>query len=101
MIRFAGMTDCSHLDAIRNPPPRTEGCEECLQTGQKWVAVRKCLTCGHVGCCDSSPGKHARGHFHDTQHPLIEPIGPGRYWTWCYLDDDYVDRRSEDAQPYA
>ena len=93
------MTRCPHLDAIRDPAPKTpQGCEECLKAGQEWVALRKCLTCGHVGCCDSSPGKHARGHFHATQHPLIEPLG-GRPWTWCYVEDDYVDR--EGAQPSA
>ena len=85
------MTLCSHLDADRHAAPRTAGCEECLATGGQWVALRKCLTCGHVGCCDSSPGTHARAHFHATRHPLIEPLS-GRPWTWCYVDDAYVDR---------
>jgi uncharacterized UBP type Zn finger protein len=83
---------------IRDPAARTRGCEECLKTGGRWVALRKCLTCGHVGCCDSSPGKHARAHFQATQHPLIEPQG-GQHWTWCYIDNDYVDRGA--AQPRA
>ncbi len=92
-----GMPTCSHLDQIRNPPPLSNGCEECLRTGQRWVALRECLTCGHVGCCDSTPGRHARAHFHETKHPLIEPLGGGK-WTWCYIDDAYVDR-AEGAQP--
>ncbi len=90
---------CSHLALARDPPPRTPGgCEECLKSGGRWVQLRLCRICGHVGCCDSSPGKHARGHFHATKHPLIEPLG-GQQWTWCYVDDDYVDRGA--AQPGA
>jgi uncharacterized UBP type Zn finger protein len=77
-----------------------DGREECLLTGQRWVALRKCLTCGHVGCCDSSPGKHARAHFRATGHPLIEPLGGGENWTWCYIDDEYVER-TEPARPPA
>ena len=92
------MANCTHLGMIRPVDARTRGCEECLKTGARWVSLRKCLTCGHVGCCDSSPGKHARAHFHGTQHPLIEPL-QGEQWTWCYLDNDYVERES--AQPHA
>ena len=83
---------CTHLNQIRDPAPLTpEGCEECLREGKQWVEARKCLVCGHVGCCDSSEGRHARAHFHSTQHPLIEPLS-GKKWTWCYVDDEYVDR---------
>jgi hypothetical protein len=84
--------DCSHLGAAQDAAARSEGCEECLKTGQKWFALCKCLTCGHVGCCDASPGKHARGHFHETGHPLVEPLRRGNDWTWCFIDCDYVDR---------
>jgi uncharacterized UBP type Zn finger protein len=74
---------------MRPVTARTNGCEECLQTGQHWVQLRQCQTCGHVGCCDSSPGKHARAHFHQTQHPIIKAF-PGMEWAWCYLDNDYI-----------
>ncbi|NCT66459.1 MAG: UBP-type zinc finger domain-containing protein [Rhodanobacteraceae bacterium] len=81
-------TPCQHLDQVRDVPPRTPaGCEECLKTGARWVHLRLCLTCGHVGCCDSSPGKHATRHFHHTQHPLIRSFEPGEDWGWCYVDE--------------
>ena len=79
---------CTHLGAIRNVAPRTpEGCEECLATGGRWVQLRLCLSCGHVGCCDSSPGKHATAHFRKTRHPLIRSFEPGEDWAYCYVDD--------------
>ncbi len=82
---------CSHLSQAKDPPPRTPpGCEECLQSGDRWVQLRLCRICGHVGCCDSSPGKHATGHFHSTRHPLIRSFEPGESWTWCYLDEQVV-----------
>ena len=66
---------------------RQKGCQECLKTGDTWVHLRLCLTCGHVGCCDSSKNKHATRHFHATKHPLIRSIEPGESWLWCYVDD--------------
>jgi uncharacterized UBP type Zn finger protein len=84
------MAKCEHLkDANPNVEPRSEGCEECLQTGQRWVALRKCLTCGHVGCCDSSPGRHADGHFRQTGHAVMQAYD-GSDWKWCYVDRAYV-----------
>ena len=80
------MKQCSHLDQIRDVQPHTRGCEECLKTGGQWVHLRLCLTCGHVGCCDSSPGKHATKHFHHTHHPLVRSAEPGEDWGWCYVD---------------
>jgi uncharacterized UBP type Zn finger protein len=78
---------CAHLDQIRPVEPRTpEGCEECLATGGKWVHLRLCLTCGHVGCCDNSNGAHATKHFHATRHALIRSLEPGEVWAWCYID---------------
>jgi CPA1 family monovalent cation:H+ antiporter len=62
------------------------GCEECLALGWTWVHLRQCLTCAHVGCCDSSQGRHARAHFHDTAHPLMRSIEPGEAWRWCFVD---------------
>jgi uncharacterized UBP type Zn finger protein len=81
-------TRCTHLDQVRDVVPRTpEGCEECLKTGSRWVHLRLCLECGHVGCCDSSPNKHATKHFHQTQHPIIRSFEPGEDWGWCYPDE--------------
>ncbi|HEY4866881.1 MAG TPA: UBP-type zinc finger domain-containing protein [Candidatus Dormibacteraeota bacterium] len=79
---------CSHLDQIRAVRPRTpQGCEECLAIGDSWVHLRLCLTCGHVGCCDSSKNKHATKHFRVTMHPLIQSLQPGENWIYCYVDD--------------
>jgi uncharacterized UBP type Zn finger protein len=79
--------NCNHLNQIHSVQPRTpEGCEECLQAGGRWVHLRLCLTCGHVGCCDSSPGKHATGHFQHTRHPIVRSFEPGEDWGWCYVD---------------
>ncbi|HEX4952760.1 MAG TPA: UBP-type zinc finger domain-containing protein [Thermoanaerobaculia bacterium] len=78
---------CTHLDQIQITHTDQHGCEECLKTGGRWVHLRMCLTCGHVGCCDSSPGKHATGHFHATSHPLMRSIEPGEKWIWCYVDE--------------
>ena len=78
---------CTHLDHIKNVQSRTpNGCEECLKMGDKWVALRLCLECGHVGCCDSSKNKHATKHFHTTTHPIIRSFEPGEDWRWCYID---------------
>ena len=81
--------NCEHLrDAPRVVQPRTpEGCEECLRDGTRWVHLRLCLSCGHVGCCDSSPQKHAAAHFRETTHPVMRSIEPGEAWRWCYVDD--------------
>ncbi len=65
---------------------RPKGCEECLKIGQGWVHLRECLVCGHVGCCDSSIGKHATGHFHALHHPVMRSLEPGDHWGWCYVD---------------
>jgi uncharacterized UBP type Zn finger protein len=80
-------TTCSHLSQIRDVQPKTpKGCEECLKTGMRWVHLRLCLTCGHVGCCDNSIGKHATAHFHGAKHPIIKSFEPGEDWKWCYID---------------
>lgn len=82
------MTDqCTHLDQIRDVGPKSLGCEECLTMGDSWVHLRMCLTCGSVGCCDSSKNKHATKHFHVTSHPLIRSLEPGDEWAWCYVDE--------------
>jgi CPA1 family monovalent cation:H+ antiporter len=83
--------ECEHLRAacqVATPAPRTPGgCEECLRDGTTWVTLRLCLTCGHVGCCDSSPGLHADAHFAATGHPVMRSIEPGEAWRWCYVDE--------------
>ena len=81
---------CTHLDQIRDISPRTEGCEECLQLGDTWVHLRLCLTCGHVGCCDSSKNKHASAHWQETEHPVAASAQPGEAWRWCFADDMYA-----------
>jgi uncharacterized UBP type Zn finger protein len=82
---------CPHVNQIQPVTPNTEGCEECLATGGSWVHLRLCLTCGHVGCCDSSPNKHATRHFHATGHPIMNSAEPGEDWVWCYIDQIQLD----------
>jgi len=85
------MKSCAHQDQIQKEvQPNTKGCEECQTEGTRWVALRMCLSCGHVGCCDSSPGRHATGHFKSTTHPIMKSAQPGESWRWCYVDESYV-----------
>lgn len=82
---------CEHVPVGDTPKARTpDGCEECLASGGRWVHLRLCLSCGHVGCCDSSPGKHATAHFKGTGHPVMRSFQPGEDWRWCYLDEQMV-----------
>jgi uncharacterized UBP type Zn finger protein len=82
---------CSHIDQINDVQPSANGCEDCLAIGGRWVHLRLCLTCGHVGCCDSSPNKHATAHFHTAGHPLVQSFEPGEDWVWCYADNVGLD----------
>ena len=82
---------CTHLDTIADVEPSGTGCVECLATGGHWVHLRRCTECGHVGCCDNSPGKHATAHFHLTTHPIIQSFEPGEDWLWCYVDDLFFE----------
>jgi uncharacterized UBP type Zn finger protein len=85
-------TGCVHLTEVRDVRPRTpDGCEECLLTGSEWVHLRLCLSCGHVGCCDNSPNKHATKHFHQTKDPLIQSFEPREDWGWCYPDELFLE----------
>jgi CPA2 family monovalent cation:H+ antiporter-2 len=78
---------CTHLDQVRAVRPRTPGvCEDCVRSGSRWVHLRLCMTCGHVGCCDSSPNRHARQHYHETNHPIVQSAEPGEDWGWCFVD---------------
>jgi uncharacterized UBP type Zn finger protein len=78
---------CTHLDQIKDVEPSADGCEDCLKTGDTWVMLRMCLSCGHVGCCNSSKNKHASKHFLATNHPIMKSVSPGEEFTWCYVDD--------------
>lgn len=79
---------CSHLDEVEvhELPAEVPGCEDCLRMGGKWLHLRICLTCGHVGCCDDSPNRHATAHNRETTHPIIRSLEPGEEWSWCYAD---------------
>jgi len=81
---------CAHVDLVAAVSPRSPGCEECLRTGSRWVHLRVCLSCGFVGCCDSSKNRHATAHFWATQHPIVRSLEPGESWRWCYLDETAV-----------
>jgi phosphoenolpyruvate-protein phosphotransferase len=95
-----GNMNCEHVAKVKPVPPRTTiGCEECLAAGTAWVHLRLCLTCGHVGCCDSSPGRHATRHAHATSHPVIASYEPGERWAWCYVDEVEVPAPAQ-AVPY-
>ena len=85
------MMACTHKNQIKNVKPKTpEGCEECLKSGDGWVALRLCMSCGHVGCCDSSKNRHATKHFKKTGHPIIKAYKPEENWMWCYVDKTYI-----------
>jgi uncharacterized UBP type Zn finger protein len=85
----ATQPSCTHLDTITvtELPASVDGCEECLRQGGVWLHLRICLECGHVGCCDDSPGKHATAHAESSEHPLIRSLEPGEAWSWCFVDE--------------
>ena len=87
---------CAHLEKLDDPDrepvkPGGRGCKECLEAGDEWVHLRLCMSCGHVGCCDDSPNKHATKHSHRTRHPVIKSFEPGEDWAYCYPDDQMID----------
>lgn len=82
---------CEHLVTLRAvEPSTTRGCEDCLAMGGRWVHLRMCKECGHAGCCDSSPNKHATAHFHHTGHGVVQSLEPGEHWAYCYTDADMI-----------
>ena len=83
---------CKHLDQIKILRTGKQVCEDCVKTGDVWVHLRLCLSCGHVGCCDSSKNKHATKHFHETAHALMRSIEPGEDWIWCYVDEVFAGK---------
>jgi uncharacterized UBP type Zn finger protein len=82
------MAECAHIGEIAEVTPNSpDTCEECLALGDRWVHLRVCMTCGHVGCCDQSKNRHARRHYHASSHPIIGSYEPGENWRYCYIDD--------------
>jgi len=81
--------ECTHLGTvtITQLPESVDGCEDCLKMGGKWLHLRICLECGHVGCCDSSPNRHATAHAHASSHPIVRSLERGEEWSWCYVDE--------------
>ncbi|WP_380164122.1 UBP-type zinc finger domain-containing protein [Jannaschia sp. R86511] len=89
------MSSCPHLDDTARPEPEPvtpDGCQECLAVGGRWVHLRLCTACGHVGCCDSSPRRHATAHHHGSGHPVVRSFEPGETWRWCYVHEALVGR---------
>jgi hypothetical protein len=80
---------CEHAAqaVLREVARPARGCEDCMKTGGRWVHLRACLTCGHIGCCDNSPNRHASAHYHASKHPIITSAEPGETWCWCYVDE--------------
>jgi uncharacterized UBP type Zn finger protein len=81
---------CSHLGLIDDVTPNSRRCEACVDLGSSWVHLRMCLSCGLVGCCDSSPNRHAAAHATDAGHPVARSVEPGESWRWCYVDKEFV-----------
>jgi uncharacterized UBP type Zn finger protein len=83
---------CTHVDTLAKVEPSADGCEDCLRDGGEWVHLRLCMQCGHVGCCDNSPNRHARAHWHDhDHHPLIRSFEPNEDWWYCFSDDEFFE----------
>ncbi|HEV2811863.1 MAG TPA: UBP-type zinc finger domain-containing protein [Solirubrobacteraceae bacterium] len=94
---------CTHVDQIRvvERPERIEGCQDCLAIGAWWVHLRMCQICGRIGCCDSSPNRHATKHAHARSHPIMRSVEPGEDWSWCFVDEVafVLDERDVEAAP--
>ena len=92
---MANDSSCAHLARAaqreHGAQPSGHGCAECLALGSIWVHLRLCLECGHVGCCDNSPNRHATQHHHQTRHAVIRSFEPGELWAYCYADDAYIE----------
>jgi uncharacterized UBP type Zn finger protein len=82
---------CEHLSQMKKVKPSADGCEDCLKIGGTWMHLRLCKVCGHVGCCDNSPNRHATKHYHGTDHPIIRSFEPGEDWGYCYPDDLFYE----------
>ena len=82
---------CTHGEQVQLVRAQTDGCTECLASGDRWVHLRLCMQCGHVGCCDNSKNQHASRHFRATSHPIIASFEPGEDWGWCFFDEMWLD----------
>ena len=85
------MIECQHIESAKDLQPAKKVCEDCVKTGDRWVHLRICLLCGHVGCCDSSKNTHATKHFHATKHAIMKSIEPAEDWGWCFEDELMFD----------
>ncbi|HEY2316673.1 MAG TPA: UBP-type zinc finger domain-containing protein [Solirubrobacteraceae bacterium] len=85
----ARQSSCTHLGTVQvtELPAAVDGCEDCLREGGVWMHLRICLECGHVGCCDDSPSRHASRHAAASSHPIIRSLEPGEEWCWCFVDE--------------
>jgi hypothetical protein len=90
---------CTHLDTIAAVAPSSQGCEDCLAIGGRWIHLRRCTSCGHVGCCDSSQNRHATQHFRTIGHPLVQSYEPGEEWYWCFVDQVAFEMEEEGPSP--
>jgi hypothetical protein len=97
---MAAVEACTHLDAAKDVTPSADGCEDCLRIGGTWAHLRVCQTCGHTGCCDNSPNRHATAHYRaHLDHPIIRSFEPGENWWWCYIDELGFDVPDAAAAP--
>ena len=93
---------CEHLENLLAVDPSTsEGCEDCLRTGSVWIHLRLCMGCGHVGCCDASPNRHATAHRLASGHPVVQSLEPGEDWAYCYVHKDVVEVEAELARTHS
>jgi uncharacterized UBP type Zn finger protein len=80
-------SECDHANGLPSAVESARECEDCVREGTTWVHLRRCLGCGHVGCCDSSPRQHASAHWRATEHPVVASVERGEHWAWCYSDE--------------
>ena len=92
------MERCEQFSEIKELAPSADGCEDCLKIGGNWVHLRMCMTCGHVGCCDSSPNRHATKHYNSENHPIVRSVEPGEVWGYCYPDDKFFESLASESR---
>jgi uncharacterized UBP type Zn finger protein len=95
------MATCTHIAEITDVVPAANGCVDCLKTGDRWMHLRLCMSCGYVGCCDSSPNQHASKHAPATSHPIVQSFEPGEDWYWCYVDEIAFELDGAPSYTYA
>lgn len=90
------MIECVHLDQVSEMQTPASECVACVEAGDSWIHLRMCLTCSHVGCCDSSKNQHATRHHHTTNHPIVASMEPGEAWAWCYIDQILLETETDE-----